>query len=89
MTLITAPEAVVGRFRPARQLIGAVGPRGAGAPPKSLCDALTVWTDVEDHSLMAVAAVKYGSIDPSVSNLDLWIKQTLFLRSRSFAVVFP
>jgi hypothetical protein len=34
-------------------------------------------------------AVKCGSIDPSVANLDLWIKPTLFLRSGSFAAMFP
>jgi hypothetical protein len=38
---------------------------------------------------MEVAVDKCGSIDPSVDNLDLWIKPTLFLRSGSFATVFP
>jgi hypothetical protein len=30
-----------------------------------------------------------GSMDPSEANLNLWIELTLFLRSGSFAVVFP
>jgi hypothetical protein len=30
-----------------------------------------------------------GSMDPSEANLVLWIESTLFLRSGSFAVVFP
>jgi hypothetical protein len=33
MPLITAPKAVVGRFRPTRRLVGAAGPLGAAGAP--------------------------------------------------------
>jgi hypothetical protein len=58
----------LGRFHPAHKLIGAAGSIGAGAPTQLPCDTPTVLRDIQDHSLMAVAAVKFGSIDPSASN---------------------
>jgi hypothetical protein len=34
-------------------------------------------------------SLAYGSMNPSEANLNLWIKPTLFPRSRSFLVVLP
>jgi hypothetical protein len=61
----------LGRFSPAHQLIGAAG------PTQLPCDAPTVLRDIQGHSLMAVAALKCGSIDPSASKLSLLIKPTI------------
>jgi hypothetical protein len=73
-TLITALEVIVG------QLLGSVSPD----TPIDRCGRpypITVWcTDgVEGRpgSLMAVAAIKCGSINPSVSDLSLLIKPTI------------
>jgi hypothetical protein len=63
----------LGQFRLARKLIGAVSPIGAAGPIQLPCDAPTVLRNVQDHYLMAVAALKCGSINPSASNLSLLI----------------
>jgi hypothetical protein len=72
--VITAPEAVVG------QILGSVSSDTqvdrCGGPTQLPCNAPTVLRDVQDHSLMAVVAVKCGSIDPSASNLSLLIQPT-------------
>jgi hypothetical protein len=63
-------------------------PRGADGPTLLLCDAPTLLRDVQDHSLMAVVAVKCGSIDPSASNHNLFIKPTIHQCISSIQGVF-
>jgi hypothetical protein len=69
-------------------LIGAAVPRGAAGPTQLPCDALTVLRDVQDHSLMAVVAVKCGSIDPSASNRSFLIKPIIHRCISSIQGVF-
>jgi hypothetical protein len=61
---------------------------GAADPTQWPCDAPTVLRDVQDHSLMAVVAVKCGSIDPSASNLSLLTKPTIHRCISSIQGVF-
>jgi hypothetical protein len=80
--LITNPWSVARRFptqiRLIHWFIGAAVPRGAAGPALWPCDAPMVLMDIQDHSLMAVAAVKCGPIDPSASNHSLLIKLTIY-----------
>jgi hypothetical protein len=81
--LITAPEAVVGRFCLARGWIGVAGPLGANDPHSChvmhrLCSGMP--RIASEWRLWRLSGRTSGPIDPS---LHIWIKPTFFSESCS------